>query len=49
MFSGENTFKNNSVDIFNPTYGAIKIDLVFKPGFIVGITKNVCKMLGYKA
>jgi hypothetical protein len=29
---GNKNVGRNTVDVFDPTYGAIKIDLVFKPG-----------------
>jgi len=39
--------KRGSVDIFDPHYGAVKADLVFNPGKIVKITKNMCYLLDY--
>lgn len=38
----------NKIDIFDPFYGAVKIDLVFKVGKIISITKNICELLQYK-
>ena len=39
--------KRNNLDIFDPCYGAIKVDLSFKPGTIISITNNLCTLLGY--
>jgi hypothetical protein len=35
-------------DVFDPIYGAIKIDLVFRPGEVLSATKNICSLLGFK-
>lgn len=42
-----NETKRGTVDIFDPHYGAVKADLVFNPGKIVKITKNMCNLLDY--
>lgn len=39
--------KRGDIDIFNPCFGAIKADLAFKPGKIVGYTQNIIKTLGF--
>jgi len=38
----------DQIDIFDPFYGAVKIDLVFSPGKIICITKNICQLLNFK-
>ena len=42
-----NETKRGTVDIFDPHYGAVKADLVFNPGRIITITKNLCHLLGF--
>ncbi len=42
-----NEIKRFSVDLFDPNYGAIKVDLVFTPGKIISMSKNLCHALGF--
>jgi hypothetical protein len=35
------------LDIFDPSYGAVKIDLAFKIGSIVSFTNNIPQALGF--
>lgn len=39
--------KKDKVDIFNPLYGAIKMDLTNQTGVVLSVTKNVCQLLGH--
>lgn len=34
--------------MFDPYFGAIKIDVAFNPGKVLCITKNICGLLGFK-
>jgi len=35
------------LDVFDPIYGAIRIDLIFNPGEIISITKNMSELLNF--
>jgi hypothetical protein len=46
-FSPNSIYKNKGAEVFDPHYGSVKIDLVFKLGKVISISKNLCNVLGF--
>lgn len=46
-FSPNNIYRNKGIDVFDPHYGSAKVDLVFRVGKVLSISKNLCHVLGF--